>query len=185
MRKWCFWLVISKVCDTTLDGVFRNLWGILIFLQWRRRGNTTGGYHNARLSPQMRHSQRMKTYVTHKYWMSNQTLMCIFKNPIYNYLSINVKNIHSIIFFHTIMFLYPIIFFCKLLYKLNFPRMKSLNKSSENLAFSPYQKFLVILKNHIVEGNVTAKYQYQTSLEFHCGCRHTDKYQISLSNFLV
>lgn len=100
MRKWCFWLVISEVCDTTLDGVFRNLWGILIFLQWWRRGNTTGGYHNARLSSQMRHSQRMKTYhVTHKYWMFNQTLMCIFKNPIYNYLSINVKNIHSIIFF--------------------------------------------------------------------------------------
>ena len=112
IRKWWCWLVISKVCDTTLDGVFRNLWGIFIFLQWWRRGNTTGGYHNARLSPQMRHSQRMKTYhVTHKYCMSNQTLMCIFKNPIYNYLSINVKNIHSIIFFYTIMFFHTIIFF--------------------------------------------------------------------------
>lgn len=139
-KKWWCWLVISKICDTTPDGVFRNLWDIFIFLQWWKRGNTTGGYHNAKLSAQMRHSQRMKTYhVTHKYGMSNQTIMYIFKNSIYDYLSVNAKNIHSIIFFaYNHVFTYNHIFFCKLLYKLNFLRMKSLSKSSENSVFSPY-----------------------------------------------
>lgn len=44
-------------------------------------GNTTGGYHNAKLSAtDMRHSQRMKTYhVTHKYRMSTDNNVYIEK----------------------------------------------------------------------------------------------------------
>lgn len=65
--------------------------------------------------------------------------------------------------------------------------MKLLSKSWEDytlFGLSPYQELFIILENNIIEGNASAKYQYQTFLEFHCGCIHRVS-DYTLSNFLV
>lgn len=136
----------------------------------RRGGIPLGGYFNAKLSAQMRHSQRMKTYhVTHKYGMSNQTIMYIFKNSIYNYLSVNEKNIHSIIFFCMQSCLcIQSYFFCKLLYKLNFLRMKSLSKSSEKFSFFTLLKISRYSEKSHHWRKCYCKVPVSDFTEFHC-----------------
>lgn len=92
--KWWRWLVFPKWCDTTPDGVLRNLWGhfgnlwgiffFSLFSEWWKRGILLVAVKGAKLFSMAETFpyNESSAHESYKYWLSNQTFMYIKKTPL-------------------------------------------------------------------------------------------------------